>query len=544
MADAKTARVVDKINGIQASKYVEDTIGRASYNQDADAAYNSMFFSVATNASAPGLSGYFSGGGRISLIYQGPNTTFTFDDGTTTTTENQASITGNWDGVVDGPSFYQKFCTVKPASKKPPNDRIIGNFEVPGYPEPVIATSDGVVSGYYLTGEGLDDVAVISLLGFASSSPEEFQAVCHDFFTEARAAGKTKLVVDFQSNGGGYILQGYDFFRQLFPRIQEDGFSRWKGNPGFITIADVYSAAVAGIDPATSADAGLVARSQSWFNYRQDLNLTLGSFSSFDDKFAPHVFEDTPYTAIMRWNLSDPLTTTNETFGFGMEISGYGNLTNLTQPFHAEDIVMLYDGVCASTCTIASEMLRLQGHVKSVAFGGRPREGLIQGVGGVKGSQVLSFDDIYTFTSDAARFTSDPEKLQVLGRYNKLAMSRSTASAVNVRDQVLRGNVDDGLPAQFVTEEADCRLYWTAAMLTDVREIWKAAARAAFNGAPCAYGGLGGYPSARRRAAAPWPVAPWPTAPRHRGRRSDLVRREPVARSQEWLAMHLQQAIE
>jgi len=50
--------------------------------------------------------------------------------------------------------------------------------------------------------------------------------------------------------------------------------------------------------------------------------------------------------------------------------------------------------------------------------------------------------------------------------------------------------VADGLPAQYVVENADCKLFWTTEMLEDVSEVWKAAARAAFNGAECVAGGI------------------------------------------------------
>lgn len=43
---------------------------------------------------------------------------------------------------------------------------------------------------------------------------------------------------------------------------------------------------------------------------------------------------------------------------------------------------------------------------------------------------------------------------------------------------------------EYVREEADCRLYWTKAMISDVREVWKAAAHAKWNGGKCVAGGF------------------------------------------------------
>lgn len=458
-----------------------------------------MFFEKANFAST-GSKGYFSDGGRIRYIYQGPSTTFTFENGTVLTLENKAAVKTDMSGVVDGSSFYSKFCNPKKASVEGATAEIASAGEgvtVPGYPKPVIITDDGVVSGYYLTGEGFEDVAVIALLAFENELPAEFQETCASFFAQAVAAGKTKLIIDFQANGGGYILQGYDFYRQLFPQVQEDGFSRWKGNDAFISIAHLISDEVANLNPYTSGNRNQINDYESWFNYRYDLNLTNQNFLTFEDKFTPHVHRDTPYTALMRWNLTDPLTTVNDTFGMGMEISGYGSLANLTQPFEPENIVMLYDGVCASTCTLASEMLRIHGGVKSVALGGRPKAGPIQGVGGVKGAQVLQFSNIYSYATKALGSARDAAQRAALSRYSDLPMRRSTAAAVNVRDQILRDNVDDGVPAQFVAEEADCRLYWTLPMVGDVSEAWRAAADAAFNGGKCAHGGIAAPKKAR-----------------------------------------------
>jgi hypothetical protein len=45
----------------------------------------------------------------------------------------------------------------------------------------------------------------------------------------------------------------------------------------------------------------------------------------------------------MRWNLNDPLTTRNATYGLGSDVTGYGSRTNFTQPFAAENIILVCD---------------------------------------------------------------------------------------------------------------------------------------------------------------------------------------------------------
>ncbi|KAJ8071606.1 hypothetical protein OCU04_001929 [Sclerotinia nivalis] len=490
IASPSEASEVTEINGVDAVTYVEDWIFQASFNQDADAAYNSMFFEKAYVAA--GVSqGYFSSSGRIRYIYPGSNTTFGFENGTTLVTENYANVKGDFTGVTDGKSFYQKFCvptTTKSveATVAAPAAAIV---TATGYPTPVVITNDTIVGGYYLSDPGFEDVAVLTLLAFESESIAEFQAVSQTFLAGAVRDGKTKLIVDLQANSGGYILQGYDQFRQLFPDIVQDGNSRMRETDTFLTIAKIFSEDIpADYDPNT-ASSDLIEKYETWFNYRFDYNTTNQPFLTFEDKFAPHVYKDDNYTNLMRWNLNDPLTTTNTTYGLGIEVSGYGSLSNLTQPFAAEDIVMIYDGFCASTCTIFSEFMRLQAGVKSIAFGGRPNSDPIQGVGGIKGAEVTSFSDIYDYAQMAISSpNATPEDIAILNRFTTFPIKRSTDSVINLRDAILPGNEDDGVPAQYVLEEADCRLYWTAPMITDVEKVWEAAATAAWGGGDCVAG--------------------------------------------------------
>ncbi|KAK3399896.1 hypothetical protein B0T20DRAFT_172260 [Sordaria brevicollis] len=493
MANPKTASVVKLINGIDAATYLAKTIDAAGFSQDPDANYNSMFYQKATVANS-GSTGYFANGGRIRYIYQGANTTLTFANGTSVTLENQAAVKADMTGVTSGAAYYAKFCNPNGVSSAATSESAAAApaANVPGYPKPVIITSDAVVSGYFLEGAGYEDVAVIALLAFSSQSIAEFQAVVQDFLAEAVAAGKTKLIVDFQNNGGGYILQGYDFFRQLFPSIVQDGYSRWKETDSYNAMAEIVSDRVAGVNPYTNPDGDLVEDYESWFNYRYDLNLTNQPFPSFASKFSPHVYANTPYTNLMRWNLNDNLTTTNDTYGMGIEITGYGSLNPsvVSQPFDASNIVILYDGVCASTCTLASEFLRIQAGVQSIAMGGRPNHNLIQGVGGVKGAQVLQYRNIYSYAKKYLPFAKTDSQKKALSKFSLLPINRSSSAAVNVRDQILRDNVNDGIPAQFVVEESECRLFWTLDMVKDVSAVWKRAADVAFNKGKCSVGGI------------------------------------------------------
>lgn len=189
------------------------------------------------------------------------------------------------------------------------------------------------------------------------------------------------------------------------------------------------------------------------------------------------------YTVSAR-NLTDPLITDNSG---GIYVSGYLNRSNITtSPFLAENIVVVYDGYCASTCTIFSEFMRRQAGVQTIALGGRPNKDIIQAVGGVKGTNSYPWD--YILGSVELPFQTallhDPDYYAnntALGDYSDLPLLRATNYVVNARDGIREGD-ESGLPEQFVYEAADCRLLYTPSMVVDQEAVWKTVADTAFKG--------------------------------------------------------------
>ncbi|KAI1380045.1 hypothetical protein F4677DRAFT_302727 [Hypoxylon crocopeplum] len=559
VSGVETASVVELINGVDAATFIGDWIYQASGNQDADAAYNSMFYEKAFVAENHNQ-GYFQTGGRVRYIYPGNITSFTFENGTVLDLPNLARLKGTWAGVVDGQSFFDTFCsgalvnaqaapTTTTASSATATPAAATGVPVVGYPDPVIVASDSSISGYFIDQPGFEDVAVLVMLSFSPEDPVEFQSVAQDFYAAAAEAGKKKLVVDVQANGGGYIFLGYDGFRQLFPDIVQEGLGRWRQQPGFAAFSKVFSDISADFDPNT-APADVINAYESVFNWRYDLNITNGNFTSYEDKFAPHESGGDTFTNLMQWNFNDPLSTINSTFGFGTDITGYRTRQNFTRPFGGpENVVLLLDGYCASTCTLFSEFLRANAGVKSIAMGGRPtKEGLIQGVGGVKGSQSYGFADVYSQARTALRYTNDSDIVDTLNTYTTYVVERSTAASLNVKDQILHANIEDGLPAQFVVEESDCRLWWTAPMIGDITELWKAAATAAFKGGKCAYGAIDSPANAtttKRMAPGPAPFGkPRFVIPKKIGTLASPKKRDVVQKSEVFMANQFMKAID
>lgn len=342
---------VSKINGEDAESYLAD-LSQLGFLQDPDALYNNLFFELAMDAQYENLryTGYFAGAGRFGNVYPGSNTTIQFENGTMQSFENYAEVFGNFQGVTDGSSFYKKFCT-GPIQQDPdfdddPSDpwgkssaQTTSNAH--GYPDPNVISSDQQVSGYFLDDDpAYSDVAVLSMLSFEPNFPNEFQSVVQTFIANAKAAGKTKIVIDLSGNGGGIILLGYDAFRQFFPNIVQDGYSRFREHQAFSIMSEQISGFTADFSADTASTAEVFA-SQSILNYRDDLNSTNQNFLTYEDKFEPHKYNGDNFTNIMRWNLSDPLLTTNSTWGLGITITGYGSRQNFSQPFAAENIVMV-----------------------------------------------------------------------------------------------------------------------------------------------------------------------------------------------------------
>ncbi|KAK2606440.1 hypothetical protein QQS21_003133 [Conoideocrella luteorostrata] len=101
-----------------------------------------------------------------------------------------------------------------------------------------------------------------------------------------------------------------------------------------------------------------------------------------------------------------------------------------------------------------------------------------------------------------------------LAPYSSIYLLNRVNLGVYARDQVLRGNVNDGVPA---------------------RKVWKAAAKSAFHGSKCAAGGISR--SYHGRAA---PMAMPRNAPS--GRLSESVDTTPVEQSEMWEAVYNQKA--
>lgn len=163
------------------------------------------------------------------------------------------------------------------------------------------------------------------------------------------------------------------------------------------------------------------------FNFREALDQDLDVFTSWQDYYGPEE-RAMNLTSISRYNLDDSCY-------LGFNISNYGNLTQITpQVFQPDDIVLVQDGDCGSTCTVFTEFMKSRAKVKQIIFGGRRQNGPMQGVGNVKGAQVLGFDDLCQAPQLGLNFADPADQITFQEKYGNLNISFAQAKNRNIID--------------------------------------------------------------------------------------------------------------
>ncbi|KAF1920546.1 hypothetical protein BDU57DRAFT_18030 [Ampelomyces quisqualis] len=493
------------IDGTAARDYLANASNQGDFH-DADTRWNAMFPSQALIASGTTFLGAFRTG-----MYTGqPNTTLQFANGTTFTMPNIAVAFGNFTNVNSGQTFFQRFCsgpappaTEAAAPPSTPAGNVTRAKPAPshvGYPKAEMISKDLAVGGYYINGSGYENVAVLSIPTYDAPDVQAFQNTMRDFIRKSKADGKTKMIFDMRGNGGGNAILGYDTFKQVYPQAEKDPFggTRFRANDAlnmagnitqdFLarkTFAQSNSTAFAdAFGPGTTEDD--IFAFTAVFNYQHTLDANNTQFASWQELVGPEQVHNDSFTKTLRYNYSDSVSTSYT----GFSVIGFGENSNETatpQPFKAEDMVMLHDGMCSSTCAIASELLKNQGAVRTIAVGGRPQPGPMQGVGGTKGAQVFSWDDIQVRMQAAFLLGSPAQRAAWndtdLGRtaFASQIFRRSAyqggriAGGVNLKDNLRQGD-ESKTPLEFMYEAADCRMFFTAPMVSDVTQVWKGVA--------------------------------------------------------------------
>ncbi|KAI4091090.1 MAG: hypothetical protein LQ344_004318 [Seirophora lacunosa] len=328
------------------------------------------------------------------------------------------------------------------------------------YPtDPIVAQPDlAEVNGGVLTGYILNDnvTAVLSIPSFLVNSENavSFSTTVQDFLIRSKAAGCTQVIIDVQRNTGGSDLLATDTFKQFFPSIDPYGAARYYDTH---TQAEME-------DPENDFD--YFSLSANAWVVTDYLNAETGrNFSSWPEFFGPHAQHGDLFTTVQRDNLSSPIFTEAAA---GLVVYGYANRTiNTTQPFAAEDVIILSDAWCSSACARFVEMMRHEGGARTVVAGGQPVTGPMQTVGGSKGAQSYDGFSLDNDIDVAVQFNNSVQDQLPRGRDDVDFIY--TYAGFNLKDSIRKG---EDTPLQFVYEPADCRIFYTHNTVYNYMNLW------------------------------------------------------------------------
>lgn len=209
-----TASSVVSIDSIPVSDYLQVISLFANY-QDPDALYNTLFYSPA-QAQAKSGDGY---SGTLNPFGLKDNSSFIFSNDTSTPKifPNYAYVNGNFSNVNSGSDLFSRSVLPYTTTATPTTSAAIKERSLPttnAYPtDPIAQHPQGYISGYFL--HGYEDTCVLQMSAFEGSNTTdsnddtEIQSTIQSTLSQCKMAGKTKLIIDLQANGGGLVFNGY-----------------------------------------------------------------------------------------------------------------------------------------------------------------------------------------------------------------------------------------------------------------------------------------------------------------------------------------------
>ncbi|KAJ5560375.1 Interphotoreceptor retinol-binding [Penicillium frequentans] len=489
MSDAKAQKdgskdvsSIESINGTAVAEYLESYAFSQSL-QDRDAQYNRVFPALArtfTNTPTNQKGIWVSNGAWT----EGSELTIKYSNGSSHTVQKTATPMERYFSYQNGTELYNINCLPQSLPTETSSDAGAEQAsEAIGLPGATLGNPESSIAGYFSNLTGLQDTAILFLPTF-SSSPSQVAQVAVDFLQNATAAGKKNILIDVTANPGGYMSTGIDMSRIFFPNSFPYTATRFRAHETAKYLTQAYSR------DNTKDTSNIFAYMEMVTPNQQ------ASFSSWEGLYGPH--------DILGSSSSSLLANFNYTSSSSMSfpINGYGSvpLNPDKALFPAENIAIITDGDCVSTCAFFVKLMKRQG-VRTIAFGGRPTNEPMQGVGGVKGGQSLGVDYINGYIQQAntlirnAANTSSPLLTRAeWKKFNEsspsLAESFAWSGNLNLRNEY--DPDDDETPLQFVYEAAECRLFYTLENYLQQETVWQAAAKAMFGSFRCVNGSTGG----------------------------------------------------
>ncbi|CAI7617654.1 unnamed protein product [Penicillium bialowiezense] len=471
------------INGTEVATYLQSYADGQNL-QDRDAQYNRVFPAPARSvANTPtSVNGIWA---SIGDWTDGAGISLEFANGTKTTTQRSAVPSEKFFSYKNGTHLYSIECLPRDlsAASSTSSGAEQASSEVEGLPTTSWRNSANSIAGYYSKLSGLQDTATIFLPTFSSSASEVAELTV-DFLQNATAANKKNVLIDLSANPGGYMSIGIDMSRIFFPDSSPYTATRYRAHDAAKFLTKAYSR-----DDTTD--------SSNIFAYKQMVRPDQKTdFGSWEELYGPHdILGSSSSSLLANFNYT---STSSSVF----PINGYGPvpLKPSKSLFSADNIAIITDGDCVSTCAFFVKLMKRQG-VRTITFGGRPQKAPMQAVGGVKGGQSLGINYVNGYIeqangliADSANSTSPLLTTAEWKAFNDSSPSTTASLAwsgnLNLRNEY--DPEDDQTPLQFVYEAAECRLFYTLDNYLERETVWQAAAKAMFGDGQCVEGSTKG----------------------------------------------------
>lgn len=389
---------------------------------------------------------------------------------------------------------------------------------IPYFPKNMVAMqnnfgqNNSIVSGYVLKdiSVGVLSIPTFSVIPGALEDPGSslsFSKAVDDFIQAARSANVEKIIIDLSGNPGGVVFQGIDTFKKFFPDAEPPISNRGAATQSHRILGGLLT--------------GLAGNDKSYFNSSihaywdgygafipmiSTYSTTLDGepWESYEDFLGGPRYGDAEFSNPAQYDLEMPAISLT----LNQNITGYGNnIVDYEQPWSGDDIILLQDGSCASTCSLFSDLMKKHGGVKSVVVGGIPQHGPMQAVSGTRGPNTITMS-LLTTIIDQVRglqgiegFSMLMEDLNITSEDIESLPPSLTEAPWNVRGgnvntlDIVRPDSDDpDMPWQFAYEAADCRLFYTAPMIRDMTELYHVVASYANgNDSVCVPGSTDGH---------------------------------------------------
>ncbi|KAI1422379.1 hypothetical protein F5Y12DRAFT_624388 [Xylaria sp. FL1777] len=506
------------INGQDATLYLESFAANQSFGAiESHTDWNQLMFSFAQDIQ--GLLSVFRG---TAPFYFGDTMTLEFENGTSITRSNLGVY---WSQGPTGPletggDFYNFFvlgffpasfdltaessvtatadseqAATSPIETSPPVP-ITASWNSIAYPKiPDVAQSDlgpfggGFISGYFINSFSLAVLSIPSFDEFGAALQTTQQTV-DEFISRGKEAGLQKVVIDLQQNTGGQVLLALDTFKRFFPNIEPFAGSQMRASGPTDVMGRTLTQYFDQLD-TTDPDYPIFAVDE-WVSSAR-LNAKTGSnFTSWDEFFGSVAPGNNGITSTQRFNLSSTVFIENSIQDDNFILDTTTSTTS-TPSWAAEDIIILTDGVCGSSCALFVEMMHHEAGVRVVTVGGRPVPGPMQGVGNTRGARLMPTSILDNNIEVTQEILGSSPDANFLPNRTEAVDVFILDGGVNLRDQVRKGETT---PLQFVYEAADCRIYYTPQTILNYTALWTFAANAiAANPPLCVAGSTGILPA-------------------------------------------------